>query len=265
MALFAARNTTNRKNKLNRLQEEGTDGPDDGSDPRGPPPEPASAFGRLSFADAIGGASQAPAWTRRGRSSTRRWPAANESLTVNTHGQVRLLPAIADDFTEGTLHGEAARTKFQISVAAALGITPECVKITGVREESFLEAMQELARIEQERMLLEELGDQEKAEACLEKLRSQHGEDRFKKSVATGGLKETPSTELLGQVKRRKMMLEQLINTLEGRESEYAYDWRKMDFVRSRRHSLGDVTAAEGECDAAASEPPPSLANPYGE
>jgi hypothetical protein len=35
-----------------------------------------------------------------------------------------------------TLHGEAARQKFRLSVAAGLGITPECVKITDVQDES---------------------------------------------------------------------------------------------------------------------------------
>ena len=77
----------------------------------------------------------------------RRWPTAKENHTTVTDGQIHFLPAVASDFDEGTELGEAARMKFRLSVAASLGITPECVKITDVRDVSFLEAVQELARL----------------------------------------------------------------------------------------------------------------------
>lgn len=148
--------------------------------------------------------------------SVRRWPTANENHTTVTEGQIHFLPAVASDFDEGTELGEAARMKFQLSVAASLGITPECIRITDVRDVSFLEAVQELARREEQEQLLAELDDPEEAEQELYELRKKHGKARFKEAVKKWRKRERSSGDLkISRVRRRKEKLERLLDDLE--------------------------------------------------
>lgn len=148
--------------------------------------------------------------------SVRRWPTANENHTTVTTGQIHFLPAMASDFDMGTELGEAARAKFQLSVAAALGITPECVNITDVQDVSFLEAVQELARREEQEQLLDGLDDPEEAEEELYELQMKHGKSRFKQAVKKWRKRESSSGDLkISRVRRRKEKLERLLDDLE--------------------------------------------------
>eukprot|EP01043_Picozoa_sp_COSAG02_P026779 COSAG02_NODE_1553_length_11961_cov_5.094335_2_plen_276_part_00 len=148
--------------------------------------------------------------------SVRRWPTANENHTTVTQGEVHFLPAVASDFDPSTELGEAARTKFQLSVAASLGITPECIRITDVRDVSFLEAVQELARREEHEQLLDGLDEPEEAEEELYELQMKHGKARFKQAVKKWRKRDHSNGDLkTSQVRRRKEKLERLLDDLE--------------------------------------------------
>ena len=148
--------------------------------------------------------------------SVRRWPTANENLTTVTEGEIHFLPAVASDFDINTELGEAARTKFQLSVAASLGITPECVRITDVRDVSFLEAIQELARREEQEQLLDGLDEPEEAEEELYELQMKHGKSRFKQAMKKWRKRDHSNGDLkISRVRRRKEKLERLLDDLE--------------------------------------------------
>jgi hypothetical protein len=170
-------------------------------------------MGKADLSDLPHGADAVPVMAD-GR--VRRWPTANENHTTITEGQIHFLPAQAADFDEKSEIGEAARTKFQLSVAASLGITPECVKITDVRDVSFLEAVQELGRREEQEELLAGLDDKEEAEEELYELQMKHGKSRFKQAVKKWRRRENSSGDLkLGRVRRRKEKLERLLDSME--------------------------------------------------
>ena len=169
--------------------------------------------------------------------TVRRWPTANENHTTVTEGQVHFLPATASDFDESTEMGEAARAKFTISIAAALGITPECVKITDCKDLSFLESVQELGRREEAAELVAGLDDKEEAEEELYELQMQHGKARFKAAVKKWRAREYSAGDLkLGRVRRRKEKLERLLDEMEREHNAGKPD--ESDFVPERRHSI---------------------------
>lgn len=176
--------------------------------------------------------------------TVRRWPTANENHTTVTEGQVHFLPAVAADFDEGTEMGEAARAKFTISIAAALGITPECVKITDCHDLSFLESVQELGRREEAEELVAGLDDKEEAEAELYELQMKHGKARFKAAVKKWRAREHGRGDIkLGRVRRRKEKLERLLDEMEREHNDGKPD--ESDFVPKRRHSIDNHTDPE--------------------
>ena len=176
--------------------------------------------------------------------SVRRWPTAGENFNTVTSGQVKFLPATAADFEEGTEIGEAARRKFKLSVAASLGITPECVTITKVEDESFLEAVHELGRREEEEQLVAELDKPEDAERELDDLRRVHGKTKYKAAVKKWRKRESRNGDvLLGRVRRRKEKLERLLDDVERRQDLGRPD--ESDFVPARRHSIDNTTDPE--------------------